>query len=51
MNTRVLRLDLETEEDIAKAIVDACDKQLQESFKLASSFVYGTALVLIFQKS
>jgi hypothetical protein len=50
MNTRVFRLDLTSEPDIAKAIIDACDKQLTESFKLASTFVWGTDLILIFQK-
>ncbi len=50
MNTRVFRLDLSAEPDIAKAITDACDKQLQEGYKLASTFVWNSGLVLIFQK-
>jgi hypothetical protein len=50
MNTRVFRLDLIAEPAIDKAIAAACDKQLGEGFKLASTFVWGTDLILIFQK-
>lgn len=50
MNTRVFRLDLTVEPAIDVAIVQACDKQLTEGFKLASTFVWGTDLILIFQK-
>jgi hypothetical protein len=50
MNTRVFRIDLSTTQDIAAAIIAACDLQLTESFRLASSFVWQTSLVLIFQK-
>lgn len=50
MNTRVFRLDLTAVNDIAAAISTACDKQLTEGFKLASTFVWGTDLILIFQK-
>lgn len=38
------------EESIDTAIAQACDKQLTEGFKLASSFVWETSLVLIFQQ-
>jgi len=51
MNTRVFRLDLVTVNDLALAISAACDKQLTDGFKLASTFVWGTDLILIFQKS
>jgi|PlaIllAssembly_1097288.scaffolds.fasta_scaffold19003_4 hypothetical protein len=51
MNTRVFRIDLVTEPDLAAAIQAACDKQLTEGFKLASTFVWKTDLVLIFQKT
>lgn len=50
MNTRVFKLDLVSEPSIDKAIVAACEKQLTEGFKLASTFVWGTNLILIFQK-
>lgn len=50
MNTRVFRIDLNAVTDIAAAIGTACDQQLTEGFKLASSFVWQTSLVLIFQK-
>lgn len=49
MNTRVFRLNLATTEDIAATLVTACEKQLVEGFKLASTFVWGTDLILIFQ--
>lgn len=50
MNTRVFRLDLATTPDIAAALTTACDKQLLEGFRLASTFVWKTDLILIFQK-
>jgi hypothetical protein len=50
-NTRVFRLDFATEHTIDAAIIAACDRQLLEGFKLASTFVWGTDLILIFQKS
>lgn len=50
MNTRVFRLNLATVNDIAATLTTACDKQLTEGFKLASTFVWGTDLILIFQK-
>lgn len=50
MNTRVFRIDLSAEQSIDQAIVAACDKQLQDGFKLASTFVWGTDLILTFQK-
>ena len=50
MNTRVFRLDLSAEPAIDTAIKAACDRQLTEGFKLASTFVWGTDLILIFQK-
>lgn len=50
MNTRVFRVNLATVNDIAGALSTACDKQLAEGFKLASTFVWGTDLILIFQK-
>lgn len=50
MNTRVFRLNLAAVTDIAATLTTACDKQLTEGFKLASTFVWGTDLILIFQK-
>lgn len=50
MNTRVFRIDLNAVPDIAAEITVACDTQLAQGFKLASSFVWQTSLVLIFQK-
>lgn len=50
MNTRVFRLDLTTVTTLDKTLANACDKQLAEGFKLASTFVWGTDLILIFQK-
>lgn len=50
MNTRVFRIDLAAEESIDTAITAACEKQLLEGFKLASSFIWNTDLILIFQK-
>lgn len=50
MNTRTFRIDLTTINDIAQEINTVCDKQLTEGFKLASTFVWGTDLVLIYQK-
>ena len=50
MNTRVFRIDLITETAIDQAIVNACERQIQDNFKLASTFIWGTDLILIFQK-
>lgn len=50
MNTRVFRLDLTTTTDLASDITLACEKQRNDGFKLASTFVWGTDLILIFQK-
>lgn len=50
MNTRVFRIDLNAVPDIAAAITAACDLQTTEGFRLASSFVWQTSVVLIFQK-
>ena len=50
MNTRVFRIDLAAAADIATLISTKCDEQLLEGFKLASTFVWQTQLVLIFQK-
>ena len=49
MKTRVFRIDLSGEDDIVAAIVAACEKQLGEGFKLASTFVWATDLLLVFQ--
>lgn len=51
MNTRVFRLDLASVNDIATTLAVACDKQLSEGFRLASTFIWETDLILIFQKS
>lgn len=57
MNTRVFRIDLDAEPAIDTAIAAACDRQLTDGFKLASSFIWASAdnethnLVLIFQKT
>jgi hypothetical protein len=50
MSTRVFRIDVTTVDDISLAIVQACDTQLAEGFKLASSFVWQYDIILIFQK-
>lgn len=50
MNTRVFRINLETAADVAKLIAEKCDEQLLEGFKLSSTFIWQTQLVLIFQK-
>ena len=50
MNTLVLRIDLATVSDIGAAIIQVCDQQLVNGFKLASTFVWNTSLILIFQK-
>ncbi len=50
MKTRVFRIDLSAETAIDEAIINACERQLQDGFTLASSFVWGTDLILIFQK-
>lgn len=50
MKTRVFRIDLSAEENIDTAIAQACDKQLEEGFKLAGCFTWSTSLVLIFQQ-
>lgn len=50
MNTRVFRIELENVADIAAEISAVCDKQLVDGFKLASTFVWLTDLVLVFQK-
>lgn len=49
-NTFVTRIELGRAQDLAQEIVDACDPRLAVGFRLASSFVFGTTLVLIFQK-
>jgi hypothetical protein len=50
MNTKVYRIDLNETQDINTAITLACENQYLLGFKLASTFVWGTNLVLIFQK-
>lgn len=45
MKTRVFRLNLAAMDTLAAS----CDKQLAEGFRLASSFVLGEELVLVFQ--
>ena len=50
MNTRVFRIELESVTDMGAEITAVCDKQLADGFKLASTFVWVTDLVLIFQK-
>jgi len=50
MNTRVFRIDLVAATDVDALISTKCDEQLAEGFKLASTFIWGTQLVLIFQK-
>ena len=50
MNTRVFRLNLTTSTDIAADLTSACNKQLAEGYKLVSTFVWGTDLILIYQK-
>ena len=51
MTTKVLRIDLsKAANDLEKKIEQLSDNQGFNKFKLAGCFVYGTDLVLIFQK-
>lgn len=50
MKTRVFRLNLASSAGLADVLTSACDKQLAEGFRLSSTFVWGTDLILIFQK-
>ena len=50
MNTRVFRIGLEQTDNINERIATSCDFQLTEGYRLAATFVWGTNLVLIFQK-
>ena len=51
MITKVLRVDLVVVPDIGAAITKVCDDQFtaSPSFSLASTFLWGNSLVLIFQ--
>lgn len=48
--TKVVRIDLSTVAQLEQAIEDACGNQDFAGFKLVTTFVYQTDLVLIFQK-
>jgi hypothetical protein len=47
--TKVRRIDLNTVGDLDQAIQDLCTNMGAGGFRLVSSFVYQTQLVLIFQ--
>lgn len=49
MNTKTLRIDMMTVDDLNAAIDKTCDDQLALGFKLKASFVWNTDLILIFQ--
>ncbi len=49
MKSHVYRIDLSAEDDPKATIEEACDKQLEQGNVLASTFVWGTNLYLIFQ--
>lgn len=48
--TIVIRIDMADTQNLDQHIRDACDNQLFAGRKLASSFVFQTQLVLIFQR-
>ena len=50
MSTTVTRIDLAASQDIAGDIRAMCDAKATDGYRLASTFVYGTQLILIFQK-
>ena len=52
MYTKVTRIDLASiqNQTLDTAITNICDVQKGAGFNLAATFVYGTQLVLIFQK-
>ena len=47
--TTLIRIDLATTQNLDQHIRQVCDAQFAVGRKLASSFVYQTQLVLIFQ--
>jgi hypothetical protein len=49
-NTKIATIDLSVVEDLKETIVETCDNQLFGGFRLATSFVVGNVLTLIFQK-
>ena len=51
MNTRVFRIDATTVNDIGIAIVQACETQLADGFKLAAAFSLQNDIILVFQKA
>jgi hypothetical protein len=48
--TKVARIDLSAVQDLAQAIIDTCEGQSFAGLRLASTFVFGTQLILIFQQ-
>lgn len=49
--TRVRRIDITNDIDLTRAIQIACDIQLGQGFRLASSFESQGRVILIFQKA
>lgn len=49
-NTQVATINLSKVKNLEKTIVETCDNQLFGGFRLATSFVVGDNLVLVFQK-
>lgn len=50
MDHKVRRIDLAATADLEAEITSLCDVQHGAGFVLASTFVFGTQLVLIFRK-
>lgn len=50
MTTEVRRIEMQNEADLNSAIINLCNAMSINDFKLASTFVFRTQLVLIFQK-
>jgi len=49
-NTKIATIDLSAVQNLEETIVETCDNQLFGGFRLATSFVVGNVLTLIFQK-
>ena len=49
--TLVFRIELSSALSVKNEITAACNFQLKQGYRLASTFVLGTSLILIFQSS
>jgi hypothetical protein len=50
MSTEVRRIDMTQSQNLANDITLLCNNMLAGKFQLASTFVQGTQLILVFQK-